>query len=36
MLELEPREIEVGTPVGALDTPCLIIDLDRMERNLHD
>src|SRR5438093_9355499 len=36
MLELEPREIQVGTPVGALDTPCLVVDLDRMERNLRD
>src|SRR5712691_13565256 len=29
MLELEPSRIEVGTPVGALDTPCLVVDLDR-------
>src|SRR2546427_9878299 len=36
MLELEPSRIEVGTPVGALDTPCLVVDLDRMERNLRD
>jgi len=36
MLDLEPHEIEVGTPVEALDTPCLVVDLDRMERNLRD
>jgi D-serine deaminase-like pyridoxal phosphate-dependent protein len=36
MLEREPSEIEVGTPVGALDTPCLVVDLDRMERNVRD
>ncbi|TMB89379.1 MAG: alanine racemase [Chloroflexi bacterium] len=36
MLELEPSRIEIGTPVGALDTPCLVVDLDRMERNLRD
>lgn len=36
MLELEPTRIEVGTPVAALDTPCLVVDLDRMERNLRD
>jgi D-serine deaminase-like pyridoxal phosphate-dependent protein len=34
MLDLEPSEIKVGTAVGALDTPCLVVDLDRMERNL--
>jgi D-serine deaminase-like pyridoxal phosphate-dependent protein len=36
MLDVEPRRIEAGTPVGALDTPCLVVDLDRMERNLRD
>src|SRR2546427_10051390 len=36
MLELEPSRIEVGTPIGALDTPCLVVDLDKMERNLRD
>src|SRR5438876_1158891 len=36
MLELEPGEIKVGTPLGALDTPCLVVDLDRMERNLRE
>src|SRR5205807_8450935 len=36
MLELEPGEIRVGTPLGALDTPCLVVDLDRMERNLRE
>jgi D-serine deaminase-like pyridoxal phosphate-dependent protein len=36
MLEVEPREIKIGTPVGALDTPCLVVDLDRMERNLRE
>jgi len=36
MLKLEPSRIEIGTPVGALDTPCLVVDLDRMERNLRD
>jgi D-serine deaminase-like pyridoxal phosphate-dependent protein len=36
MLELENPKIEVGTPVAALDTPCLVVDLDRMERNLRD
>ncbi len=36
MLELETSKIEVGTPVAALDTPCLVVDLDKMERNLRD
>src|SRR5712692_11512848 len=36
MLEPEPSRIEVGTLVDALDTPCLVVDLDRMERNLRD
>lgn len=26
--------IQPGTPVAALDTPCLIVDLDRMEANI--
>jgi D-serine deaminase-like pyridoxal phosphate-dependent protein len=33
---IEPSAIEVGTPVDALDTPCLVVDLERMERNLRD
>lgn len=26
--------IEAGTPIGELETPCLLIDLDRMEANI--
>jgi D-serine deaminase-like pyridoxal phosphate-dependent protein len=26
--------IQVGTPVEALDTPCLVVDLDRMDTNI--
>src|SRR4030081_3176056 len=33
---IEPPLIQVGTPVDALDTPCLVVDLGRMERNLQD
>ena len=36
MLELKPSAIRIGTPVQELDTPCLVVDLDRMERNLRD
>jgi D-serine deaminase-like pyridoxal phosphate-dependent protein len=36
MLEVETSTIKVGTPVEALDTPALVVDLDRMERNLRD
>jgi D-serine deaminase-like pyridoxal phosphate-dependent protein len=36
MLEVKTPEIKVGTPVEALDTPSLVVDLDRMERNLSD
>jgi D-serine deaminase-like pyridoxal phosphate-dependent protein len=36
MLELEPSRIEIGTAVGSLDTPCLVVDLDKMERNIRD
>jgi len=35
-LEVEASVIRVGTPVEALDTPSLIVDLDRMEHNLRD
>jgi D-serine deaminase-like pyridoxal phosphate-dependent protein len=36
VLEVETSVIEIGTPVEALDTPSLIVDLDRMERNLRE
>ena len=34
--QVETSEIKVGTPLEALDTPCLVVDLDRMEHNLRD
>jgi D-serine deaminase-like pyridoxal phosphate-dependent protein len=36
VLEVETSVIKVGTPVEALDTPSLVVDLDRMERNLRE
>jgi D-serine deaminase-like pyridoxal phosphate-dependent protein len=36
MLELKPSKIRIGTPVLELDTPCLVVDLDKMERNIRD
>jgi D-serine deaminase-like pyridoxal phosphate-dependent protein len=36
MLELKPSKIRIGTPVQELDTPCLVVDLDKMERNMRD
>src|SRR5512143_2641182 len=28
--------IQPGTPIQDLDTPCLLVDLDRMERNIRE
>src|SRR5919108_4908585 len=28
--------IQTGTPIDELDTPCLLVDLDRMEANIRD
>lgn len=34
MIDTRPApEITPGTPIGELDTPCLLLDLDRFERN---